>query len=377
MDKGFFLIIPLFRNKMIPITDSLQAGVCMKVKNITRPIGVFDSGIGGISVLAELIEWMPNERFIYFGDTQNAPYGVRSKKEVKDLAIEACSYLLERNVKAIVVACNTATSVSINELRKKFPIPIVGMEPALKPAADASNEGKILVMATPITLKENKFLELVDSYSGKREIEMISAPKLVDLVESNVLEGQELEEELLACLGDLSEKGVEAIVLGCTHFVFLDDTIKKLYGDVNIVDGNKGTARHLMNLLMGRNMLNQDPIDEVEIDICTSSSNPETVEMFKLLLKSRIEKLMNKRQKQETDKELEKRIIEEIRLAFLDNRKLTEMDKKLISYRYGIQRDKITQVARIARELNMPKAKVEIFMEKAEKKLFNIIKDRI
>jgi glutamate racemase len=349
----------------------------MSTEHISRPIGVFDSGIGGISVLAELIEWMPNERFIYFGDTKNAPYGVRSKKEVRDLSFEACSYLVERNVKAIVVACNTATSASINELRKKFPIPIVGMEPALKVAVDAGHGGKILVMATPMTLKESKFMELVERYSGECEIEKLPAPQLVELVERAVLDGDEAEEILRSCLGDLSEKGVQSIVLGCTHFVFLDDTIKALYGDVQIVDGNKGTARHLVNLLMGRNMLNMEPIDEVEVDLCTSSEDAETVEIFKRLLKGRIEKLMNKKQKHETERELEKRIIEEIRLALRDNRKLTEIDKKLISYRYGIQRDKITEVSRIARELNMPKAKVEICMEKAEKKLFNIIKDQI
>jgi len=362
---------------MICIIDYSQAGECMNTDNITRPIGVFDSGMGGISVLAELMEWMPNERFVYFGDTKNAPYGVLSKKEVRDLAFEACEYLLEKKVKAIVVACNTATSAAISELRKKFPIPIVGMEPALKVAVDSDPDGAVLVMATQMTLKEKKFHDLMECFSEEHRIEKLPAPGLVDLVERGVLDGSEAEEELRACLGNLTEKGISTIVLGCTHFVFLDEAIKKAYSNVSVVDGNKGTARHLMNLLMGRGLLNRETLDETDVDLCSSSEDPETIELFKRLLKNRIEKIMNMRKKMETEKELEKRIIEEIRLAIRESKKLSEVEKRLISYRYGIQRDKITENGKIARKLNMPKAKIEILMEKAERKLFNIIKDRI
>jgi len=349
----------------------------MNTDNTKRPIGVFDSGMGGISVLAELMEWMPNESFVYFGDTMNAPYGVRTKKEVRDLAFDACEYLSEKRVKAIVVACNTATSAAISDLRKNFPIPIVGMEPALKVAVESRPRGAVLVMATPMTLKEKKFHDLMECFSQECRIETLPAPGLVDLVERGVLEGDEVEEELRGCLGDLAEKGVSTIVLGCTHFVFLDEAISKIYGHVSLVDGNKGTARHLMNLLTGRDLLNRETLDETRVDLCSSSEDPETIDMFKRLLKNRIEKIMNSRKKMETEKELEKRIIEEIRLVIRENKKLSEVEKKLISYRYGIQRDKLTESEKIARKLNMPKAKVEILMENAERKLFNIIKDRI
>ncbi len=349
----------------------------MNKDHINRPIGVFDSGMGGISVLAELMEWMPNERFVYFGDSLNAPYGARSKKEVKELAFDACDYLSQKKVKAIVVACNTATSVAISELRKKFPIPIVGMEPALKVAVDSNPDGAVLVMATPMTLKEKKFNDLMEGFSQKGKIEKLPAPGLVDLVERGILDGDEVEEELRACLGDLTQRGISTIVLGCTHFVFLDEAIKKAYSDVDLVDGNKGTARHVMNLLTGRDLLNRETLDETRVDLCSSSEDPETIDIFKMLLKERIEKIMNCRKKRETEKELEKRIIEEIRLAIREDKKLSQREKELISYRYGINRDKITEAEKIARKLNVPKAKVEIMMEKAERKLFNIIKARI
>ena len=123
-------------------------------------IGVLDSGLGGLSVLREAIKIMPNENFIYYGDSRNAPYGVKSSEQVKKLTFDVVEYLLGRGVKGIMVACNTATSAAVAELRIKYPdIPIVGIEPALKPAANSSKEGKILVMATPMTLKEVKELK--------------------------------------------------------------------------------------------------------------------------------------------------------------------------------------------------------------------------
>lgn len=349
----------------------------MREEDILRPIGVFDSGVGGISVLADLIEWMPNERFIYFGDTKNAPYGIRSKGEVREFAMSACEYLMERDVKAIVVACNTATSAAIGDLRKAFPIPVVGMEPALKVAVDARPKGKILVMATPMTLKETKFVELLDRFSANHDIESIPAPILVELVENGFFEGESVEAAIRDYLGDLPQRGLSTIVLGCTHFVFLEETLKRLYRDIDIIDGNKGTARHLMNLLMGRNLLNQESLDEVEVDLCTSSEDPQMIETFKEFLTYRIEGLMNKRRRQETEKELEERILEEIRLVLDQNQGLADMEKKLIRHRYGIQREKITEMDRLAREFNLPKAKIEAMMEKAERKLFNLIKERI
>ena len=160
-------------------------------------IGVLDSGLGGLSVLREAIKIMPNENFIFFGDSKNAPYGVKSVEQVKKLTFDVVEYLLSRGVKGIMVACNTATSAAVAELRIKYPnLPIVGIEPALKPAVNNSKDGKILVMATPMTLKEAKFHKLLDRYRDKREIEPVPCGGLMEYVEQGILEGDELDDYL-------------------------------------------------------------------------------------------------------------------------------------------------------------------------------------
>lgn len=349
----------------------------MKTETVSRPIGVFDSGMGGISVLADLVEWMPNERFIYFGDTANAPYGVKSKKEVGDLAMEACAYLADRGVKAIVVACNTATSAAIGDLRKAFALPVVGMEPALKVAVDSRPEGRILVMATPMTLKERKFKTLMERFSEQCRIETLPAPELVDLVESGVCQGEAAETAIRACLEKADPETVSTLVLGCTHFVFLEEALGRLFPWMRIVHGNKGTARHLMNLLTGRGLLNPQSLDEVSVDLCSSSEDPRVIERFKALLSGRVERLMNEKAVRETEKELRDRILKEIHEALDGQGILSETEKRVVAHRYGIRREKIADTARLARELKLPKAKVEDIIDRAERKLFNLIKNRV
>ena len=147
-------------------------------------IAVFDSGVGGISVLRHLRKWMPNERYLYFGDSANAPYGSRPTEEIRRLAETVAEYLLTRGIKALVVACNTATSAAIGALREKYPeLIVIGIEPALKPAVDAFPGGTIGVLATPVTLREEKFRRLVESYSGHCRVIDLPAPGLSQLVE--------------------------------------------------------------------------------------------------------------------------------------------------------------------------------------------------
>ena len=161
--------------------------------NKYKPIGVLDSGLGGISVLKEAVKIMANEDFIYFGDSKNAPYGVKTAEEVKELTFNAVETLLKKGVKGIVIACNTATSAAVADLRVKYPeLPLVGIEPALKPAVNNPKEGKILVMATPMTLKEAKFHRLLDRFKGNRVIELVPCGGLMEYVESGVLDGDEL-----------------------------------------------------------------------------------------------------------------------------------------------------------------------------------------
>ena len=206
-------------------------------------IAVFDSGIGGISVLRELIKQMPQERYLYYGDSANAPYGKRTTEEVRQLTMAAAETLMQRNIKALVVACNTATSAAITQLRSTYPDKIiVGIEPALKLAADRFPNGRIGVMATPVTLREEKFLQQVERFSHV-QTEAISAPMLAEWIEAGRRDGPQTEELLKPILQPYENK-LDAVVLGCTHYPFVAKTISKLLGSKTVVlDGGEGTAR--------------------------------------------------------------------------------------------------------------------------------------
>ncbi|SKC92100.1 glutamate racemase [Maledivibacter halophilus] len=255
-------------------------------------IGIFDSGMGGISVLAQLIKLMPNERYIYYGDSKNAPYGVKTPEEVRKLSIEICDLLIEKGVKAIIVACNTATSAAIEELREKYDIPIIGMEPALKPATTINRNGKIVVMATEMTLKEKKFSALMDRYGKERDIIKLPCPKLVELIEAGIIEGKDIEDSIKECFKGINMNEITSIVLGCTHYIFLKDYIKNFVGDkVYIIDGNIGTANHLNNILKERDLIKSVKEREVLIDIYNSKENQGMIDLSKKLLTFSLEKL--------------------------------------------------------------------------------------
>jgi len=209
-------------------------------------IGIFDSGMGGLSVLDEARKQLPNEDFIYYGDSKNAPYGVKTKEELIELSIKICDYLVDRQVDAIVIACNTATSAAVKVLREKYDIPIIGMEPALKPAVDYHKSGDIVVMATPMTLSEKKFELLMNRVASKITVYKIPAPQIVELVEAGIFEGQKISNVLEEYFFDLPKDRIESVVLGCTHFIFIKEAIRKLFdGDIKLIDGNYGTIQQL------------------------------------------------------------------------------------------------------------------------------------
>lgn len=211
----------------------------------TQPIAVFDSGVGGISVLKELVRLMPNENYIFFGDSRNAPYGGRSLEEVRSLTEENVTHLLKAGAKAIVVACNTATSADVSILRKKYPdIPVVGIEPALKPAVLSCENPNVLVMATPMTIREKKFLGLMERYQDKAKIYPLACPGIVEFVERGELEGEALETLLRSLFKEYDKIPMDAVVLGCTHYPFIRHTIAKVLGNaVRFFDGGAGVAR--------------------------------------------------------------------------------------------------------------------------------------
>jgi glutamate racemase len=224
----------------------------------SRPIGFFDSGVGGISVLKEAVKLLPNENFIYFGDSKNAPYGTKMVEEVKKLTFDAVDFLLSKGVKAIVIACNTATSAAIDDLRSNYTeIPIIGIEPALKPAVELNRKGKIIIMATPMTLAETKFYNLMKSYESKAEIEPLPCAGLVELIEQGIIEGETINSYLKNKLALFLEGDVSSVVLGCTHYPFIKKELSKvLPKDAAIIDGSFGTAKHLKRQLESMDALN-------------------------------------------------------------------------------------------------------------------------
>lgn len=241
------------------------------------PIALFDSGVGGISVLAEMIRCMPHESYLYFGDSAHAPYGSRPAEEVRALSEAHVSRLLKMGAKAVVIACNTATGVAITALRERYPeIPMIGMEPAIKPAALAHPGGRILVMATPVTLASAKFLHLMEQHAHEAEILPVPCSQLARMVEAGILSGAELDAYLAATLAPFLTEPVDAVVLGCTHYPFVREAIVRATGTANIYDGGYGTARETERRLRALGLLAEGE-EPGTVTIMNSEENEERV----------------------------------------------------------------------------------------------------
>lgn len=251
----------------------------------SMPIGFFDSGIGGISVLKEAVKLLPNENYIYFGDSKNAPYGTKKVDEVKHLTFKAVDFLLSKGVKAIVIACNTATSAAIEDLRSNYAsVPIIGIEPALKPAVELNRKGKIIIMATPMTLAESKFSNLMKSYEGRADIVPLPCAGLVELIEHGILEGEEVNSYLKEKLKPYLNSGISSAVLGCTHYPFIKNELSKVLPEgTEIIDGSLGTAKQLRRQLINMNALNNQG-KKGTVEIISSLYDEEAIRLgFRLL----------------------------------------------------------------------------------------------
>ena len=250
---------------------------------IDLPIAVIDSGVGGISVLRELIKMMPEERFLYFGDSKNAPYGTKSRAEVLEITRNNLTALQKRGIKALVVACNTATSAAVRILREENPkLPIVGIEPAVKPASELCESPRVLVMATPLTLKEEKFKNLVDRFAHKGEFIPLPCPGLADLIEKGDIEGEEIEAYLKNLFAPYFDQHIDGIVLGCTHYPHIREIIDRVWcGKVAILDGGEGTAREARRRIVAADLLRHG---EGEVEIVNTSSDEKMIEISKKLL---------------------------------------------------------------------------------------------
>lgn len=244
-------------------------------------IAVFDSGVGGVSVLRELMKLMPQERYLYFGDSANAPYGTKPKEQIRQLALNNAKLLMDYNVKAIVVACNTATAMAIDLLRQTYPDTIIiGIEPAIKPAVRQFPQGTLAIMATPATLQGEKLQRLMALHPHDRLLK-IPAPGMVELVEAGLSDSPQMDDFLHNLLDPYVGK-LDGLVLGCTHYPFAVRSIRRVLGDKTVLfDGGAGTARETRRRLAEKDLLSDG---KGEVRILNSSADSSILQLCNTLL---------------------------------------------------------------------------------------------
>lgn len=253
-------------------------------------IGVFDSGLGGLWILKYLEQELPDYNFIYYADQAHLPYGSKTPDEIIKFSSDIVDFLLSKNCEIIVIACNTATSASIKTLREKYDIPFVGIEPAIKPASELSKTKHIGVLATKVTAEGQKLQDSIEHYAHDVEVHTVIGYGLVELVEEGKADSDEVEVLLREYLEPLLEKnlptgqaGIDQIVLGCTHYAFLINRIKKIVGDkVNIIDPAPAVVKRVEQLVKENNIPYTD--NKKEPEIFTSGPNVDKVKEFFNLL---------------------------------------------------------------------------------------------
>jgi glutamate racemase len=252
---------------------------------VNAPIGVFDSGAGGLTILSELRKQLPNENFVYYGDTAHCPYGVRSEEEITNLSIQACRFLIEQGAKLIVVACNTASQAALNTLRATFTLPFIGTVPAVKPAARATQRGRIGIAATNRAVKANYLRHLIDDFASDIQVYTVGCPELVTLVEEGQLESPAVDETLRQSLQPLLENNVDVIVLGCTHFPALRPAIERIVGkQVQVIDSGAAIARRTQTILDTEGLTRPSQVPGGDLQIWCSGNEQEFSRVASIVL---------------------------------------------------------------------------------------------
>lgn len=222
-----------------------------------NPIGIFDSGVGGISVMKEIHRLLPAEDILYFADSAHCPYGIKTPEQICSRIFKISQFMVNHNVKLIVSACNTASIAGLELLRRAFALPIVGMEPAIKPAAAITKNGKVGILATGVTITGQKFLSLLSRYANGVEVIKIACPGLVEQVEQGLLDAPETEELLKTYLAPLIAEGVDTLVLGCTHYPFLRRQVESIMGpSVQVIDTGYAVAKRVAQVLQEEGLQN-------------------------------------------------------------------------------------------------------------------------
>ena len=228
-------------------------------------IGIFDSGIGGLSVLHEAYHYLPEQNYIFYADTEHVPYGLKTPEQILEYSIGITEFLLDKGVDAIVVACNTATSVAIKELRKRYNIPILGMEPAVKPAVEGTDKKRIMVIATPVTIREDKLKDLLHRVDEHHRVDLLPMPRLVEFAERAEFDSDEVLNYIKKQFEPYNMEEYCAHVLGCTHFNYFKPAYRQIFGEETLlIDGNHGTVKHLAEVLGLK--LSEAPDDVVEFN---------------------------------------------------------------------------------------------------------------
>ena len=261
-----------------------------------QPIGIFDSGIGGISIATEINQLLPNENIIYFADSKNAPYGNKTKKQIQQLAHKNTEKLISTyNAKLIVVACNTATTNAIKELRNNYNIPFIGIEPAIKPAALKTRNNKIGILATKGTLASKLFAETTKKFISKEiELVQVEGKNIVEAIEENKHLGKDFTNHLYKQLKPFKDKNIDSLVLGCTHYPFIRNNIQELLPNTHIIDSGFAVARQTRNVIKKNELFNFNQTSSKYIKIYSNSSNLEPIQALTLnrfLIKPTIEYL--------------------------------------------------------------------------------------
>ncbi|NQU29458.1 MAG: glutamate racemase [Anaerolineae bacterium] len=243
----------------------------MQLPSLTAPLGIFDSGVGGLSVLRAIREQMPRENLLYFADQGHVPYGSRSLEEVRHFSEAITHFLLGQGAKLIVVACNTASAAALHYLRKTFPdIPFVGMEPAIKPAAEHTNSGVVGVLATPATFQGKLYASVVERFAKDVDVLQDTCQGLVEEIERGALEADSTRKILVAALRPMLDKGLDTVVLGCTHYPFVIPLIEEIVGEnVRVIDPAPAVARQVERRLEALNLGQSEDI-QGEVQIFTS-----------------------------------------------------------------------------------------------------------
>lgn len=252
-----------------------------------KPIGVFDSGFGGVSFLREALRLLPEEDYIYFGDNKNAPYGDKTEEEITEHSLESAEFLMKKGVKAVVVACNTATGTAIEKIRARLEVPVISMEPAIKPPCMKEGNGRILMLATKATTTLERYLALKQRMPNPERIADVPCSGLVDRIEKGVFIERGFDDLLSEYLSPYEGETVDAIVLGCTHYVFISDEIRRyakehFSGECALFDGNEGTAHQLDRVLTANGIRKTAGIGTAEF--YTSGDYSECRRIFDMLM---------------------------------------------------------------------------------------------